>query len=70
VEALARADVPAGPVNSVPEAVAAMGVGWAQTIEGMTLAPSPIRVDGVPFIARRAPPRLGEHTNAVLAEID
>ena len=70
VEALARADVPAGPVNSVPEAVAAMGDGWAQRIDGMTLAPSPIRVDGTTSIPRRAPPRLGEHTDAVLAELD
>ena len=70
VEALARADVPAGPVNSVPEAVAAMGDGWAQRIEGMTLAPSPIRVDGATPMPRRAPPRLGEHTAAVLADLD
>jgi crotonobetainyl-CoA:carnitine CoA-transferase CaiB-like acyl-CoA transferase len=70
VEALARADVPAGPVNSVPEAVAAMGDGWAQRIDGMTLAPSPIRVDGEASIQRRPPPRLGEHTDAVLAELD
>jgi crotonobetainyl-CoA:carnitine CoA-transferase CaiB-like acyl-CoA transferase len=70
VEALARADVPAGPVNSVPEAVAAMGDGWAQRIDGMTLAPSPIRVDGTASIQRRPPPRVGEHTDAVLAELD
>ena len=31
------ADVPAGPVNSVSEALAAMGEGWTSTLDGITL---------------------------------
>ena len=70
VRALTGADVPAGPVNSVAEAVVAMGDGWTQRIEGMTLAPSPIRVDGAVPTPRLVPPGLGEHTDAVLADLD
>ena len=66
VAALAAADVPAGPVNSVGQAVAAMGAGWTTSIDGMTLAPNPIQVDGSRLPSRLAPPRLGEHTQSVL----
>ena len=44
--ALAAADVPAGPVNAVPEALAAMGDRWVQEIDGIRLAPNPLRIDG------------------------
>ena len=69
VEALANADVPAGPVNSVAEALAAMGPGWTTTLDGIELAPSPIRVDGVRAVPRLAPPLLGEHTASVLGQM-
>ncbi|MGZ8512449.1 MAG: CaiB/BaiF CoA transferase family protein [Candidatus Limnocylindria bacterium] len=69
VEALAAADVPAGPVNSVAEAVAALGPDWLQAVEGMRLPPSPIRLHGEALRLRRAPPHLGEHTDEVLGEL-
>jgi crotonobetainyl-CoA:carnitine CoA-transferase CaiB-like acyl-CoA transferase len=67
--ALGAADVPAGPVNSVREAVEAMGDGWIQEVDGIRLPPGPIRVDGSVAAIRRPPPRLGEHTDEVLAEL-
>lgn len=70
--ALAAADVAAGPVNRVSEAVAAMEAahagGWIQSVDGIRLPPDPIRVDGARLPLRLPPPRLGEHTDAVLAE--
>ena len=68
--ALLAADVPAGPVNTIPEALRAMGEGWTQTIEGIELAPSPIHVGGAATGVRLPPPKLGEHTAAVLAELE
>lgn len=68
VAALLAADVPAGPVNTVGEAVAAMGTGWVQAVDGMRLAPDPIRVEGLPLAVRRPPPLLGEHTDEVLRD--
>ncbi len=69
---LAAADVPAGPVNTVSDALAAMEAAhdgaWTQTADGMRLAPDPIRVDGQRLPLREAPPRLGEHTDAILGE--
>ncbi|HUH17533.1 MAG TPA: CoA transferase [Methylomirabilota bacterium] len=70
VEALQAADVPAGPVNSVSEAVAAMGPGWTRSLDGIQLVPSPIRVGDASPAPRLAPPRLGEHTEAVLRDLD
>jgi crotonobetainyl-CoA:carnitine CoA-transferase CaiB-like acyl-CoA transferase len=69
VDALANADVPAGAVNTVPEALAAMGDAWIQEIDGVRIAPGPLRVDGGLTPLRRPPPRLGEHTAEVLAEL-
>lgn len=70
VAALAEADVPAGPVNSVSQAVAAMGEDWIQEAEGIRLAPSPIRIGGELTSVRRPPPMLGEHTHEVLGDRD
>ena len=71
--ALVAADVPSGAVNSVGEAVRAMEAaqpgGWTETLDGIRLAPSPIRVDGARLPARLPPPLLGEHTDTVLAEL-
>ena len=69
VEALTGADVPAGPVNSVAEAVAALDADWVQAVEGGRLPPSPIRVGGEVLTVRRGPPPLGEHTAEVLREV-
>jgi crotonobetainyl-CoA:carnitine CoA-transferase CaiB-like acyl-CoA transferase len=66
VAALQEADVPAGSVHTVSEAVAAMGEGWTSSLDGITLMPPPIRVDGAAPAPRLPPPRLGEHTAEVL----
>jgi crotonobetainyl-CoA:carnitine CoA-transferase CaiB-like acyl-CoA transferase len=66
VEALTAADVPAGAVASVGDAVASMGRGWVTELDGIELPPSPIRLDGRSTPPRRPPPRLGEHTAEVL----
>jgi crotonobetainyl-CoA:carnitine CoA-transferase CaiB-like acyl-CoA transferase len=73
LQALAAADVPAGPVNTVDEALAAMKAvdpgGWLQDHDGIPQPPDPITIDGERLPLRRAPPRLGEHTDEVLAGI-
>ena len=73
VAACLRADVPAGAVNSVGEAVAmleaAHGGEWTEELAGMRLAPSPFRVDGRGLPARLPPPLLGEHTAEILGDL-
>jgi len=73
VTALEAADVPAGPVNNVSEALLAMeaahGGAWLQSAGAMRLAPDAIQLDENHLPLRRPPPRLGEHTDAILAEI-
>ena len=69
VAKLLAADVPAGPVSSVSEAVAAMEAAvspWVQEADGGRVPPSAIRVDGRRPPVRRSPPRLGEHTTEIL----
>jgi formyl-CoA transferase/CoA:oxalate CoA-transferase len=72
VRALGEADVPAGPVNSVSEALAAMEAAhdgeWTQTADGIRLSPSPIRVDGKRLPLRAPPPTFAGDTDEVLAE--
>jgi crotonobetainyl-CoA:carnitine CoA-transferase CaiB-like acyl-CoA transferase len=68
LDALAAADVPSGPVSTVSEALAALGGdAWLEARDGIRMAPAPIRLDGTPPPVRRPPPRLGEHTDEVLA---
>jgi crotonobetainyl-CoA:carnitine CoA-transferase CaiB-like acyl-CoA transferase len=72
---LDRADVPAGPISSLPEALAdplSVARQVVRTVEHGSLGPiptvaSPLGLLGTPPTYRRAPPRLGEHTEAVLA---
>jgi crotonobetainyl-CoA:carnitine CoA-transferase CaiB-like acyl-CoA transferase len=69
VAALLAADVPAGPVNTIAEAVAAMDAvvsPWIEETDGIRLPPGAIRVDGARSALRRPPPRLGEHTAEIL----
>jgi crotonobetainyl-CoA:carnitine CoA-transferase CaiB-like acyl-CoA transferase len=70
VKALEAADVPAGPVHSVSQAVAALGDGWIAEVDGLQLPPSPIRVSEEVLVARSAPPRLGQHTREVLDALE
>jgi len=73
VAALRAADVPAGPVSSVGEALRGMGDAhegaWLQTAGDIRLAPDPIRLDGEHLPLRLPPPTLGQHTDEVLAEL-
>jgi crotonobetainyl-CoA:carnitine CoA-transferase CaiB-like acyl-CoA transferase len=73
VAALRAADVPAGPVSSVGEALRGMedahGGAWLQDAGAMRLAPDPIRLDGDQLPLRLTPPTLGQHTDQVLAEL-
>jgi len=72
VAALDGSDVPAGPVNLVSEALAAMeaahGGAWLEEADGIRLAPNPIRVNDGRLPLRLAPPRHGEHTDEILSE--
>ncbi len=63
-ERLGAAGVPAGPVNDVAAAYALaerLGLDPVVETEGVRGARSPMRMDGTPVVARRRPPRLGEH---------
>ncbi len=73
------AAVPVGPVNSVDEVFADPHVKHRQMVQeiphpglssGMVrLAGFPVKLDETPPSARRHPPRLGEHTDEILAEL-
>jgi crotonobetainyl-CoA:carnitine CoA-transferase CaiB-like acyl-CoA transferase len=68
--ALRQEDIPAGPVNTVSEALAAMesahGGRWLQVADGIRVPPDPIRIDGERLPLSSPPPRLGEQTDEVL----
>ncbi|QNN53848.1 CaiB/BaiF CoA transferase family protein [Nocardioides mesophilus] len=73
---LTRAGVPAGPVVSVPDALASAQVrhrGLVSTVASaagdLSLLGLPTRVDGQPVPPSSPPPVLGEHTDEVLAEL-
>ncbi len=68
---LSEHGIPAGPINSVAEALEMVDVvthehpGGKGTVRS---APLPYRLDETPRAAARRPPNLGEHTDEVLAE--
>jgi len=71
-EELEAAGIPAGPINSVTEALAdvqALHRGMVRTIAGVPLVGSPIRLDGERADSDLPPPALGEHTADVLAAL-
>ena len=71
-EALEGAGIPAGPINSIAEALAdpqATHRAMLREMEGYRLLGSPLRLDGHRSDSPRRPPRLGEHTAEVLAEV-
>lgn len=77
LERLEAAGVPAGPVNTLPEAFAdpqvqARGMQVAlphpATDTPVPLIASPLRLSATPPTYRHAPPTLGQHTDEVLAE--
>jgi len=73
VTALRGADVPAGPVTDVGEALRGMeeahAGSWLQAEDGIRLAPDPIRLGGAQLPLRSAPPTLGQHTDELLGEL-
>ncbi|WP_293868271.1 CaiB/BaiF CoA-transferase family protein [uncultured Alsobacter sp.] len=76
--ALEKASVPAGPINTVADVFADPQVAWrgmkveldAPHVAGGTMPTlrSPLMLDGEAQVSRRPPPRLGEHTDDVLAD--
>lgn len=73
---LAQAAVPAGPINTIPEALAEPQVQHRQMMraydhpaaDSVSLLMSPFRFSGRPINSERPPPALGQHTGEVLAE--
>ncbi len=73
---LLAAGVPCGPVNDIPTALAdpqAQARGMVQTVDhadGPLSLVGPVpKLSATPAMIRKAPPRLGEHTDAVLGEL-
>jgi formyl-CoA transferase len=67
---LEAAGIPAGPINSISQAlsdVQAQHRAMVRTIGGMPLVGSPVRINGERLDSELPPPRLGEHTDQVLA---
>ena len=72
LEELEVAGIPAGPINSVTQAltdVQAKHRAMIRMIAGVPLVGSPVRLDGERADSDRAPPALGEHTEEVLASL-
>jgi formyl-CoA transferase len=66
---LDEAGIPAGPINTISEALADVQAQHRQmvrTIAGVPLMGSPVRLDGERADSELPPPRLGEHTAEVL----
>ncbi len=73
-QVLERSSVPGGPVLSLPQVFDGPAAHMVETVEHPTVGPlrlvrSPIGLDGVKPTARRHPPRLGEHSAEILAEL-
>jgi len=71
-ERLEAAGIPAGPINRISEALAdvqAQHRRMVRTIAGVPMVGSPVRIDGERADSDLPPPRLGEHTEDVLAGV-
>jgi formyl-CoA transferase len=69
---LEEAGIPAGPINSITQALADVQAQHRQmvrTIAGIPLVGSPVRLDGARADSDLPPPSLGEHTAEVLGEL-
>jgi crotonobetainyl-CoA:carnitine CoA-transferase CaiB-like acyl-CoA transferase len=74
VKVLEEAHAPGGPVLSLPELFDGPAAHMVETVDhpsigALRLVRSPIGLDGQKPDARRHPPRLGEHSGEVLAEL-
>jgi len=72
LEQLEKAGVPAGPINSISQALAdvqAQHRAMVRCIAGTPLVGSPIRIDSERADSDLPPPALGEHTAEVLQEL-
>jgi len=66
------AGIPAGPINGIGQALAdpqAVHRGMTAELGAFRMPASPLRLDGARQQSDLPPPRLGEHTDAVLAEL-
>lgn len=69
---LDAAGIPAGPINSIGEALTdpqARHRGTLLDLAGTPLVGSPLRLDGARADSDLPPPRLGQHTHDILAEL-
>ncbi len=72
LDQLEAAGIPAGPINRISQALAdvqAQHRGMIRTIAGIPLVGSPVRLDSHRTDSDLPPPRLGEHTDEVLAPL-
>jgi formyl-CoA transferase len=72
LEQLETAGIPAGPINTITQALADVQAQHRQmvrTIAGVSLVGSPVRLDGDRADCDLPPPALGEHTADVLAAL-
>ncbi|WP_205481008.1 CaiB/BaiF CoA transferase family protein [Sphingomonas arenae] len=70
---LDAAGIPAGPINTISQALADPQAAYREMVQHLNsfrLVGSPLRLDGEPAGADRPPPRLGAHTEEVLAEVE
>ena len=72
LEKLEKAGIPAGPINSITQAledVQAQHRAMVRILAGTPVVGSPVRIDGARADSDLPPPRLGEHTVRVLQEL-
>ena len=78
IEGLESAKVPASSINTVAQAFAdpqakhrgmVREIGHPLTEKPLSMTANPIRMSQTPVESRRAPPTLGQNTEAVLAEL-